>query len=183
MKNNFCAFDIDGVLNYYPNSWINFVNKKINENFKDLNILKDSLSYMQYKKLKEEYRKSGEKENLDLRDYAKEVFDILNEKYYIIIISSRPVEKYPELYNQTYKWLNKNGLKFDNVIFSEKKQYEVIKYYPNLSFMVEDNKLIANILSNLGYKVLLLNNDYNQGEIYKNVIRINNLKEVLNYAS
>ena len=52
-----------------------------------------------------------------------------------------------------------------------------------MEFMVEDNRLIANIMSKLGYKVFLMNNEYNKGAIGENVRRVNNLLEVKKYAS
>lgn len=178
---NICVFDIDGVLNYYPQTWINFVNKGLPEDlqFKDLREMKNILSYSHYKRLKENYRLSGVKAEFKPRANAIELLNMLKEKgYTIVIISARPVEKYPCLYKQTTSWLDSRGIPFDNLIFSDKKQFEVIKYYPGMSFMVEDNLLIANIMSNLGYKVYLVDNEYNQGATNENVKRIKNLLEV-----
>lgn len=184
MQEKVCVFDIDGVLNDYPKTWIDFVNVSLCENFKNLNEVKDSLSYSKYKRLKEEYRVSGVKENLCVKKGAKEVINKLrSEGFKIIIISARPVIKYSSLYKQTTNWLAKNGIEYDNLIFSERKQFEVIKYYPNMSFMVEDNRMISNIMSSLGYKVYLLDNEYNQGEVKENVKRIKSLMEVVEYAS
>lgn len=184
MSEKVCVFDIDGVLNYYPKTWVDFVNEETGSNFESLNIMKDNLSYRQYKALKEKYRISGVKENLDIRFRAKEAIDGLRELgYKIIIISARPVTKYSTLYKQTVNWLTKNGIEFDNLIFSERKQFEVIKYYPEMSFMVEDNRMLANIIASLGFKVFLMDNKYNQGEVNKNVCRVKNLMEVLENAS
>ena len=184
MENKICIVDIDGVLNYYPNCWIDFVNKTLNRCFDDLNDVKNTLSYNNYKKLKEEYRTSGYKETLPVRAEAKEMLQGLRELgYTIIIISARPVVKYPSLYKQTINWLQNNFLIYDNIMFSEFKQYEIIKHYPHADFIIEDNKLISTILSNLGYNVLLLNSDYNQGKTNDKVTRIKNLKEALEYAS
>lgn len=184
MSEKVCVFDIDGVLNYYPKTWVDFVNASLCKDFKTLSEVKNSLSYSEYKKLKEEYRTSGVKENLCVKKEAKEVINKLrDEGFKIIIISARPVIKYSSLYKQTTNWLEKNGIEYDNLIFSERKQFEVIKYYPNMSFMVEDNRMISNIVGGLGYKVYLLDNEYNQGEVKENVKRIKSLVEVLENAS
>ena len=44
--------------------------------------------------------------------------------------------------------------------------------YPSMKFMVEDNRDIANMVSSWGYKVYLIDNQYNSGEIHKNVVRL-----------
>lgn len=184
MREKICVFDIDGVLNYYPQTWVRFVNEKEKADYKSLDEIKDSLSYSKYKKLKESYRVSGVKAEFAPR---KGVINLINKLrdlgYLIIIISARPVSKYPSLYKQTVDWLDSRGIQYDNLLFSDKKQFEVIKYYPNMEFMVEDNRLIANIMSGLGYKVFLVDNEYNQGEIKENVKRIKSFEEVLKDAS
>lgn len=172
--------DIDGVLNNYPDCWVSFINRTGCFNFNDLNEAKEKLTYKTYKKIKQEYRTSGCKENLEITKDAKEFVDTLRSKgFKVIIISSRPVIQYPELYGMTLRWLLKNGINFDNLIFSDRKQYEIIDKYPETKFMVEDNRFIANLVANLGYKVYLVNNKYNQGDTHSNVQRINNLLEIL----
>lgn len=190
MSNKFCVFDIDGILNYYPQTWLDFANER-NVRFSgglgkydNLKDLKENVSYAEYKRLKEEYRLSGVKAKLEVRESAKEVIDELKSiGYNVILISARPVTKYPDLYRQTKEWLQGNELQYDNLLFSSFKQYDVIKDYPDIDFLVEDNRTIVNIMSKLGYNSLLLNNQYNDGKIEDKVVRIDNLKEVLSYAN
>lgn len=183
-ERKYCAIDIDGILNYYPSCWIDYVNEKIDMQFDTLDSMKLSLSYRDYKRLKSEYRESGVKENLMLRDKAKQTIDSLYDAGFdVIIISARPVEKHPTLYGQTIRWLMKNEIRFSNILFSDKKQYEVIKYYPGLKFMVEDNSRVCNIMANIGYKMLILENDCNAKNVLHNSVeKIYTIESVLQYA-
>ena len=40
-----CCFDVDGVLNYYPQCWIDYVNLTQGTDFDDLNVMKNTLPY------------------------------------------------------------------------------------------------------------------------------------------
>lgn len=179
-----CVFDIDGVLNYYPTPWINFVNAEKGMVFNNLQEVKNSLSYNEYKRLKKLYRESGVKSELKPREGAIELINKLRSQgYLIVIISARPIYDCPSLYKQTTDWLDSRGIQYDNLIFSDRKQFEVIKFYPKMHFMIEDNLKIANIISELGYTVYLIDSEDNKGKTNKNVKRIKSFEEVLNHAS
>ena len=179
-KRKVCVFDIDGVLNYYPQTWIDFVNEKINASFKDLTEMKQSISYFGYNKFKEEYRTSGYKESLKRRTNSRYITNALkNRGYEINIITARPVIKYPELRKQTTNWLDKNEILYDNIFYSNKKQSELINSCYDAEFIVEDNRFIANLLAERNYKVFLIDSIYNQGTIVKNVKRITDLLEII----
>jgi len=48
--------------------------------------------------------------------------------------------------------------------------------------MIEDNAESANKIAELGYKVYLMDNEYNQQPTHEKVIRIKSLKEVKEYV-
>ena len=102
--------------------------------------------------------------------------------YHIVIITSRPVKEHPSLLKQTINWLQKNDIEFDDLIFDESKHIAVLKRYPHLCFGCEDHRYYANLIAEWGYKMYLLDNRYNQGEIHKNVTRIKSLVELLEEA-
>lgn len=184
-KEKICCFDIDGVLlSDYPNCWIEFLNKQLNTNYTDLNEVKRNVAYDVYRKTKEQYRLSGIKETFYADIYAKSITARLKELgYTIVIMSARPVNNYPTLYQQTINWLNKNNITFDLIYFGEKdKHAKILCQLPHLKFMVEDNSYIANQISHFGYKVFLLKNKYNYQKKYsKNVIPIDSLCQILSY--
>jgi len=172
-----CAFDIDGVLNNYPDCWIDFVNLKIGSSFSDLNEMKAFLTYAKYKKLKDEYRTSGYKIKLPVLEGAAELLCALRDvDYKIILITARPMHKYPDLWIQTKLWLEFNNLPYDVLFHSENKHIEIVTKFPEVEFVVEDNRANANCISRFGYKVFLIDSKYNQGETGDLVFRIKNLK-------
>lgn len=182
MQRKICALDIDGVLNYYPNCWIGYVNKVGGFRFNNLNDMRNILSYAEYVRFKDMYRSGDFKASLEPRVAVSEFTRLLKfSGYDIIIITSRPFEQYPHLRMLTHNWLRDNGIIYDDLFNSQKKHLDIFRFYPELEFMVEDNRMFANNISELGYKVFLMNNDYNIGETNKNVVRIDLLDEILKY--
>jgi uncharacterized HAD superfamily protein len=175
-----CVLDIDGILNTYPDCWVDFINKnRPAKGFSDLNQAKCNLSYLEYKNLKHLYRASGYKRTLPIREGAAEFTEKLRAAGYIIaLVTSRPFDEYPTLREQTNAWLNNGGFKYDDLICSRHKHADIIVYYPKMCFMVEDNRAFANSIASLGYRVYLLNNRYNQGIINRGVERIDFLREI-----
>lgn len=184
-KQKVCFFDLDGILNYYPQTWMDFVNNIDRERcpfpkFDDLFVMKHTIPYQLYKDLKKEYRTCGVKETFELRSGAIGIFEKLKESgFKVVIISSRPVHQYPQLVAQTVHWLDKKIPIYDEIVFEDKKFIPVLSKYPFLKFGVEDNRYYANLIAIWGYKMYLLNNKYNQGELHANVIRIDSLKEIV----
>jgi len=173
-----CIVDIDGVLANYHKAIVDFVNKELNANYKfdELHKLRN------YKDLKHKYRISGIKRELELMPYAKELLDYLSSKgYKIVLLSARPYKKYVRIFYDTLYWINKNNLKCDALFFDEDKSDKIVKILPQANFIIEDDLNYANSLANLGYRVFLLNNEYNQGYINTNIIRINSLKDIIGF--
>lgn len=178
-----CGIDIDGVLNYYPDCWVDFINDFLKTDYKDVDKAKDSITYNTYRSIKHEYRTSGIKENLKARDGASETTKRLKELGYdIIILTARPFDNYKTLMSQTIKWLDKNDIKYDSLIQDEHKHTKILEICPNMRFMVEDDGFIANCVAKWGYKVYLLENIYNarKQKKHKDIEVVKNLKEIIN---
>jgi len=175
-----CIFDVDGVLNYYPESYVDFINDELKTSYADLHEAKENIPYKIYKQLKLKYRVCGVKQQLPVRLDAVEILaDLRKQGFYIIILSSRPVHEINSLIMQTSRWLHSNNLFYDYLLFNKEKHLEVIKNFDNVTFIVEDNRAYANSIAKYGgYKVYLLNNQYNQGEVCPKVTRINRLREI-----
>ena len=178
-----CYLDIDGVLNNYPKCWLDFLREKLlSEDSRtqyitwDLNRAKHNIPYQIYKNMKWEYRESGYKENIPADPNAETLCDRLKAMgFHICIITSRPVKEHPSLFKQTVRWLDKRRIEYDDLIFDEDKHIAVLKRYPHLKFGVEDHRYYANLVASWGYKMYLIDNEYNQGEIHPNVSRVYNL--------
>jgi uncharacterized HAD superfamily protein len=175
-----CAIDLDGVLVDYPYAWINYVNQQLNEHFTNLHELKDSLTFNQYKKLKYAYRTSGIKATLSQINGASELTKMLRLKgYLIIILTARPLYEIPEVFRDTLLWLRNNNICYDTLFVGKDKHIKILKYFKDLNFIIEDNAEIANSIAEHGYKVFLLDNEYNQQKLHNNVTRIYSLNEVV----
>jgi len=181
-----CYFDIDGVLNDYPECWLRFLREKWDRTelpdrkIRDLNYVKEQVPYQLYRNSKWEYRESGYKTTIPPTTSASELtYNLHQMRYHIVIITARPVKEHPSLFKQTVDWLQKNSIEFDDLIFDGDKHIAVLKRYPHLKFGVEDHRYYANLVASWGYHMYLLDSKYNQGEIHKNVTRIKSLVEIL----
>lgn len=174
-----CAIDIDGVLNDYPDCWVNYLNEALGTEYADLNEAKANVPFAIYNYAKEKYRSSGIKEMLPVKPDAKQLMRVLKSYGYIIVImTSRPIYQNQNVFEQTVRWLKKNGLPYDDLFFTDKKNMTIAKYFPNIEFVIEDNRKNANEIAAMGKPVFLMDNKYNQGELFPLVTRVKDLEEV-----
>jgi len=175
--------DFDDVICAWFEGFVAFVSKKMRRNFEVNNIeeLIDKLGEKKYKELKHEFRITGKKLTLKPIENASLVLKKLKALGYdIIILSARPYRQYPRLFADSIQWLKKHDMKYDAIFFDDHKEEKIIADFPHMKFFVEDNIRNANLIASKGYKVFLLNKCYNVTEYtHKNVIRIDNLKNIL----
>ena len=177
-----CAIDIDDTIAASIPFFIEWMNKRLQKSFTDLDEIKNTIPYNQYRRLKKEYRTSGVKLNIPVIPGSSELTSGLKTLgYKIIIITARPANDYPELTKITNQWLRNNDIQYDGIIFDKHKHIKVLEQVPNLSFSINDHKTEANLLSKWGYTTFLIDNIYNQGEIGENVVRISKLSEILDH--
>lgn len=170
-----CGIDIDGVLNNYPKCWVDYINKKLHTSFDNLIDVKKKISHYQYTELKKEYRQSEYKAKIIPVDHAKSFLNFLRAKEFLVyILTARPVESMAI----TKQWLTSNRLLHDGVIYGDDKHNTIISSFPHLKFMVEDNRYLANLVAKWGYTVYLVSNQYNQGELHPNVVRVTDLMQI-----
>lgn len=180
------ALDIDGVLADYPLSFQNFIKQKTGAwvNLKGYDLYHEYgevIGQERIRELKQLYRESGQKRHIPLCGGAKALCDEIHSKgYRIIFLTSRPYKQYSRIFADTMEWLEKNGLKRegDAIIFDEEKNYKAIREFPSIEFMVEDNSKFAMNIAKLGYKVYLVDKNYNQGTEHENIKRIMKLGEI-----
>jgi len=177
-----CVLDLDDSIADSIPFWLNYVNKEKKTNFKDLNEMKSTLTFREYKNLKTKYRESWEKIKIPpIKDASLFTKKLKDKGYIIVILTRRPLYLHKSLFAQTKTWLEKNEIEYDIVLFEEKKHLRIIAEIENIDFYLEDNRYIADSIAKFGIKVYLLDNIYNQGELNKNVIRVKSLLEVLKY--
>jgi len=147
------VIDIDGVIADWPDFFIKWINEysnimsnygmldnvSINEKIIDFNDFLNLDLEVQLI-LKDRYRQSGVKAEMDFVPGAKEFLQYLYKKDYItVLITARPYHKYSRIYSDTLKWITSNNLPIDMIFWDEKKEHRIIKDLKNVSFVVEDD--------------------------------------------
>lgn len=173
--------DIDGVLNYYPQTFIDFMNEVYNFDFKTLKEIKQTIPYETYKKYKSIYRQSSYKNDCSPREGAEQLLKTLKAKGYLIyIVTARPLFQYNLLEN-TISWLKKNNLVYDYIYCSAKKDFTIFEKFGHVDFVIDDNcENIASIKKINGDNCVyinIMNNDNMHNEC--DVIRHTDLTKVL----
>ena len=176
--------DIDGVLNYYPQTFIDFMNEVYNFDFKTLKEIKQTIPYETYKKYKAMYRQSEYKNDCKPREGAEQLLKALKANGYLIyIVTARPLFKYNLLEN-TIIWLNKNNLIYDYIYCTQKKDFTIFEKFGHVDLVIEDNcDNLEKIKKINGKNCIYINvmNDENKNIKYKGfrVVDLNKVIDIL----
>lgn len=124
MKKICFSTDIDGVLNYYPESFFRFCVKKFNISLEEMSQLR-SKNYELYSQYKNAYRHDDYKYTQKGRDklihQLNKIKDSGNE---LIVCSSRPFDRYPGMHKRTLEWLDLIGLKHNGLYKKSTKVFQ-----------------------------------------------------------
>ncbi len=176
------VIDIDGVLNYYPQTQIDYFNLCLGTNYTTLSEIKENLSYKDYKYYKLQYRLSGFKHKAIPSKGAKKLLEYLKSNGYLIyIITARELFKYNQL-ELTIEWLNDNKLKYDYIYCTQKKDFTIFEKFGHIDLVIEDNcDNLDNIKKVNGKNCIYINviNSDNINRKYKGY-RVIDLSEVIN---
>lgn len=156
--------DIDGVLNDYPDCFLQWV--KINEGVhaNALRFLKDKVGLRRYLELKRVYRESGEKVNQVVREGAREFLSGLRSLgFAVVALSKRPYWRYHRIYADTLEWFEKNRIVVDAILFHPEKHRKIVEDFPNLVAMMEDDPDVAREVVAIGVPVALVHGELNCG--------------------
>jgi len=178
-----CAIDLDGVLNEWEQFFIKTFNEANNTKYLSDAEIRKHTNPLDYADFKHWWRDSGIKLNIPVKKHAAEFTRFLKKKKYrIIIISSRPYKKYSRIFPDTMDWLKKYHISYDDVYFEEDKHLKILRHFPRLKFMIEDNERFASQVARAGYRVFLFNQNPTE-EIQKNksVVCVKSLKEIEQY--
>jgi uncharacterized HAD superfamily protein len=168
-----CAIDLDDTLSNSSEFFTELYNEWNEKKFKNKKEIKKTIPLLEYENFKDLYRESGVKVNIPIKEGAKELCDYLkNSGYKIIIISARPYHKYYRIFSDTLEWLEKNKICFDALYFEKEKHIKILKQFPQMSFIIEDNFFNAKQISDLGYKVYLLSDKKLDSDLVKNVMKL-----------
>lgn len=85
----------------------------------------------------------------------------------------------PEEEEFTLCWMKKNGIPYEQILFSgHKSKVDLVKQW-KLDLFIEDYMVNAKAIAELGIPVLLLNASYNQGELPQGVLRCQEWQEIV----
>ncbi|MBW5458844.1 5' nucleotidase, NT5C type [Clostridium sporogenes] len=179
MNNLNICIDIDGTITE-PYYWLDISNKYFNKNIKPEDIIAYNIEDV-LEITEEEYMKFYEKYKIrihteeKLRKGAKEVLNELNKYHNIYFVTAR--EKSLEVLTKSY--LINHSIKFRD-LYVLGSHYKVDKAKDlNCDIFIEDNPTNALELSEAGFKVILLDTNYNKHiKENENIIRIENWDEV-----
>ena len=174
-----CYCDLDGVFASYPECWLRFIETKTGQHFDSLQEAKESLSYADYVNLKNDYRSSDFKYNLTPRRGSSDFTRFLRQEGYSLVIATTRPFSHPQLMIRTIRWLDKNNILFNDLLFCD-GELDVVSKYPNLSFCVEDEPHVANIMAGWGYRTFLLRSShYDIGNLHKNVTVVDGFEDIM----
>src|SRR5574344_1500272 len=175
------VIDIDGVLNYYPQTQIDYFNLCLGKDYKTLSEIKESISYKDYKYYKTEYRMSGFKHDAKPSKGAKKLLKYLRDNDYLIyIITARELFKYNQL-EKTILWLNKNNLCYDYIYCTQKKDFTIFEKFGHIDLVIEDNCDNLEKIKNINGKNCIYINIKNKenGDIKYKGFRVVDLNKVI----
>lgn len=128
-----------------------------------------------YATMKHEFRVSQQHRLLPLMPGAR---DFLSEirylGYQIILLTSRPIHRYPNLYGDTLHWLKLNNMSYDFIWWAQDKGAEAVERLPvnNIMFAVDDEYQFVEQLNSRGimtfwYRPGMLDEciDHEKGEV------------------
>ena len=185
MGRKIISCDIDGILNYYPECWLDYLAQKCGVRYQSIKQAKDLEPL--YKEYKSDYRRSDFKANLPVNlDGVSILKSLVDRGYSVIIASSRPFEnpQYPDLYNMTWRWLAKNGIPFDDLVFKN-SMADFIDSWPDIEFHIEDEMKYARVVADKGVKVFLYSAHLKPGEETEHnerIVIVDNLLNILDHA-
>lgn len=170
--------DIDGVLTDYPKCYSEYINIVTNNRHINEGSIKD---------IKEHYRTSGYKRVLPvLKNNVNTLRSLYSRKHLIYLITSRPVEQYPIIKEDTLYWLEKNIVPYSNIFWTADKASLVSRYFSSDNCVcIDDEYENANAYACKGYTAFLISNNENKGMMklnkHDNVFWINNLDDMCYY--
>lgn len=180
MLSKIAVVDIDGVLNDYPLTFIDYC-KNVGYEVETLTEIKQKLTYSEYLQVKADYRSSDFKHACKPKKDAVELLNALHSKGYLVfIITARQLFEGTQLL-QTINWLKVNDLKYDYIYCSAKKDFTVLERLKHADIVIDDNADNIDRIANINGKAKyyhVLNKD-NADRISEVATRVWSLNEII----
>lgn len=178
MRNLNICIDIDGTITE-PYYWLDITNKYFNKNITEDQITEYyihkvmGISQKDFDDFYEKYKFKIHSEQ-KLRNDVKLILRMLRVSHNIYFVTARD----KELTMLTHSYLKKSGISYDG-LFVLGSSYKVDKANElNCSIFIEDSYENAIQLSQAGYKVLLIDTNYNRKTLDDSITRVYNWMEI-----
>jgi len=127
--------DLDNVLADYSGDFLRWAtNGQLSPSPSDVTSLHLNdvlcLDEKDYGELKRRWRVEGHKRTMTMLPGAHGALRRLYQWYDVVIISSRPADKYDNIENDTCYWLKMHDLEYDSIVFACDKYQHVNDHYP-----------------------------------------------------
>lgn len=179
MKNLNICIDIDGTITD-PYFWLDIANKYFNKNVTIDKVTEYKVDIVmgitrdEYYDFYDKNKFKMHNDNVSLRENAKEVIEELIKLNNIYFVTARD----KDLKLLTYSYLNNNDIPYDD-IFVLGTHYKVdMARKLKCDIFIEDCYENALQLSENGFKVLLIDTNYNRKPLNKNIVRVLNWNEI-----
>lgn len=183
--------DLDGVLADYIEGFLTFLRGHgipdyildglRNKGWIDKATFANWISEDKYDELRHQFRISGGFSRLPMLPGARSMVDWLHEQnYYVIILTSRPIHLYPNIYADTMLWLNDHELRYDFIWWAQDKgnMIEDLNILPHIRFAIDDDEKFVQQFARLGIRTFWLTPRTFE-TLVPNVETAKNLTEVL----
>ena len=172
-------FDVDGVLNDFPEKWISYINSRLRTKFKieDFLEIPKRVPFEIYRSLKHEFYENYSSEVKFTDEARKVLLDLRKRGVSVVLLTSRPISQYKKFYYEIIMSLENSKIPFDVLIEDREKGLRIIKDFKNVLFAVDDDPYYVNDISSYGIKTFLYRKPYNRH--FKGTNMIYHLKEVL----
>lgn len=167
------VFDIDDTLADYWREFVLFIKARAGKKLRDpkpgesvTDWAGRLLGYDLALKLKHEWREGGMYDYLPIipgaADFVNKVYDA---NHYIIIMSARPYDQYERIMSDTIRWLKRNAIPYHTIVWGENKAEKIIKDFPYVDYVFEDDLVNAQRIAEKGKKVYLRRTPYNSDTV------------------
>ena len=169
--------DIDGVLNDYPQTMLDYIKQETGIEFDTLAEAKLALD--DYSDIKERYYRDIEM-SMPISTEAAEVIEHLARKHVLVIFTTRPRKRFAEIERRTIEQLEAADIHYTLLHFTEDKARD-IKMFKKVKLVIEDDPVTAVKIAEEGIKVYWIKRNEKINISHPLIIQIEDLKEVLEH--
>lgn len=188
LRDRVAVVDIDGVLADFVTGFLAWLHKYTNEptirtrvahllTRRDvwLNAQELGVTGEEWENLSHEFRTSGMMQMLPAFNPARAFLDwCRSQGWGIVLLTSRPIDKYPNLYADTLKWLTSRELKYDFLWWASNKAERLNEkgVMKNVALYVDDEPRYALPVAAHGVRTFLITQDPSSELVPETVARV-----------